>query len=139
MNRFYKYSLLFLLIAQSSIPFFFGNEYLIAGFIYSFILFLSINRSIDKYIILYSAIFVSLFILHFFFADDFVSSLMVGYIIRIFFAYFTIRVIGEEFGKYVVNIIYFFAVVSFFSFYIPLSLFRLQILQLHYIIMYSKV
>lgn len=122
MNRFYKYSLLFLLIAQSSIPFFFGNEYLIAGFIYSFILFLSINRSIDKYIILYSAIFVSLFILHFFFADDFVSSLMVGYIIRIFFAYFTIRVIGEEFGKYVVNIIYFFAVVSFF-FYIPLSLF----------------
>lgn len=122
MNRFYKYSLLFILIAQSSIPFFFGNEYLIAGFIYSFILFLSINKSVDKYIILYSAIFVSLFILHFFFADDFVSSLMVGYVIRIFFAYFTIRVIGVDFGKYVVNIIYFFAVVSFF-FYVPLSLF----------------
>lgn len=122
MKQFYQYSLLFLLIAQSSIPFFFGDEYLIAGFVYSFILFLSFNRKTDKYIVIYSIIFISLFILHFLLASNFSYNLLIGYVLRIFFAYFTIRVLSENFGKYVVNIIYFLAVVSFF-FYIPLSLF----------------
>lgn len=113
-----NYVVTYLFIAVTSIPFFIGDEFLIANSIISFVLFLYRKRTFDKFIFQYSLVFLLIFALQSFFFSVLEINVILGYFIRIFYAYFTIKVIGKSISRYFVNIIYFFTLISF-VFYFP--------------------
>jgi len=110
--------MLFMLAAQSSVPFFIGDEYLIAFFFLSLIVYLSKPIIIDKFIFNYIAIFFIILIAQAIFFWVFEFNTISGYLLRIGYAYLTIKVIGNKFDDYYINIIYFFAILSLVI-YIP--------------------
>lgn len=114
--------LLYLFIALTSIPFFVGNEYLIAFFGISVLLFVFKNKTIDSFIVYYCLTYLLIFLVQSFFFSVMELNIIFGYILRILYAYLTIKLIGKDISKYYVNIIYFFACLSFF-FFIPTLLF----------------
>ncbi|MBL7918677.1 MAG: O-antigen ligase family protein [Bacteroidia bacterium] len=113
-----NYLIVYLFIALTSIPFFVGDEFLIFNFVVSLALFLYRKREFDKFIFLYSLIFLSIFLAQSFFFSVLEINVILGYFFRILYAYFTIKVIGKDIAKYFINIIYFFAILSF-VFYFP--------------------
>lgn len=112
------YLVLYLFIAQTSMPFFIGDEFLIAGTLLSMLAFVLRRKSFDKLIFQYSFIFFLIFTLQSFFFSVLEVNIILGYFTRIFYAYFTIKSIGRNIGRYYVNIIFFFTIISFL-FYFP--------------------
>lgn len=113
-----NYIVLYLIIALTSMPFFIGDEFLVYNFILSTILFFYRKRTFDKFIFIYSIIYLTIFLAQSFFFSVLELNVILGYFLRILYAYFTIKVIGKDIAKYFVNIIYFFTIISF-VFYIP--------------------
>jgi len=104
--------LIYLLMGVSSMPILFGNEFLIAGFLLTGIVFFMKSKRFDRVIVSYNLIFLALFGLHVMVYDKFILGVLVAYFMRIYFAYFTVRIIGPNIDKYVVNQIYFFSIIS---------------------------
>jgi hypothetical protein len=104
--------LIYLLMGVSSMPILFGNEFLIAGFLLTGIVFFMKSKRFDRVIVSYNLIFLALFGLHVLVYDKFILGVLVAYFMRIYFAYFTVRIIGPNIDKYVVNQIYFFSIIS---------------------------
>lgn len=111
-NKALNYFLIYLLMGVSSMPILFGNEFLIAGFILTMIIFFMKSKRFDRVIVSYNLIFLCLFGLHVLVYNQFIMGVLVAYFMRIYFAYFTVRIIGPNIDRYIVNQIYFFAIVS---------------------------
>jgi hypothetical protein len=125
-ENFISYTSLFLFIAISSIPFFIGDEFLIFAFILSAITF-SIKRcTVDKFIVIYCLIFLTIMMLQVMFFSVLELNVIVGYFFRILYAYMTIKIIGNKIVDYYNNIIYFFSIISLLVF-IPTIFFKDEI------------
>lgn len=111
-NKFLNHFLLYLLMGVSSMPILFGNEFLIAGFLLTTIIFVMKSKRFDRVIVSYNLVFLALFGLHILAYDKFILGVMVAYFMRIYFAYFTVKIIGKNIDKYIVNQIYFFSIIS---------------------------
>jgi hypothetical protein len=118
------YFLVYMLIATTGIDFFYRAKMvflipmllLVAGiFIYNG---LGTHKFFIGYI-LAATIVQFLQMLKFYYLP---SETFIGLYLRLFYAYFTIRIVGERFFKYYVNILYYSAIISFFFYftsYIP--------------------
>lgn len=93
-------------------PILFGNEFLIAGFVLTTIIFIMKSKRFDRVIVSYNLVFLALFGLHILAYDKFILGIIVAYFMRIYFAYFTVKIIGRDIDKYIVNQIYFFSIIS---------------------------
>jgi hypothetical protein len=111
-NKFLNHFLLYLLMGVSSMPILFGNEFLIAGFVLTTIIFVMKSKRFDRVIVSYNLVFLALFGLHLLAYDKFILGIIVAYFMRIYFAYFTVKIIGRDIDKYIVNQIYFFSIIS---------------------------
>lgn len=111
-NKFLNHFLLYLLMGVSSMPILFGNEFLIAGFVLTTIIFIMKSKRFDRVIVSYNLVFLALFGLHILAYDKFILGIIVAYFMRIYFAYFTVKIIGRDIDKYIVNQIYFFSIIS---------------------------
>lgn len=144
-EKMWSYTLLYLFVALTNIPFFIGNEYLMLLFVFSLFLFIFKEKRIDQFIVNYCLIFLFIFLVQSLFFSVLEINIIFGYILRILYAYFTIRLIGKDIARYFVNIIYFFTLVSFIFFF-PTLIFPevvntfleqlaeyLEPLQLHYV------
>lgn len=108
------YILLFFFMGISSIPILVGDEFLIVGFLVTFYIFNLKKLKFDKFIFIYTGVFLSVLLLQSL-RDGFLEiSPIIGLILKIFYAYFTIRIIGNKFPLVYVNIIYFFSIISLF-------------------------
>lgn len=108
------YILLFFFMGVSSIPILVGDEFLIGGFLVTTYIFNTKKLKFDKFIFIYTGVFLSILFLQSL-RDGFLEiGPIIGLILKIFYAYFTIRIIGPKFPLAYVNIIYFFSVISLF-------------------------
>lgn len=111
-NAFLNHFLMYLLMGVSSMPILFGNEYLIIGFVLTLIIFVMKTKKFDRVIVSYNLVFLALFALQVLTYDRFILSILVAYFMRIYFAYFTVKIIGDQIDKYIINQIYFFSIIS---------------------------
>ncbi len=114
-----NYFLTFLLVAYSGITFFFGDRYMLVGFLIVATIFIIKKIKIDEFVLIFVGIFILLFILQSIDTKIIPYNSQIGFIIRILNAYFIIKIIGEDFLKYYVNLIIIFSLISF-VFYIPI-------------------
>ncbi|MGE0635307.1 MAG: O-antigen ligase family protein [Bacteroidia bacterium] len=117
-----SYLVLYFFIGMASMPFFIGNEFLFIFFIPSFFLFIIKKKKIDNFIIIYSVIFLIIFLAQSIYYQVIELNIILGYFFRILYAYITIKIIGDKISQYYVNIIYLFTLVSF-VFYFPSLIF----------------
>jgi hypothetical protein len=125
-RRVIDYLSMYLFIAMTSMPFFIGDEYLIVGFIISFGVFLYRKCTIDNFIISYGLIFFTIFMAQMLFFSVFEPNIILGYFLRIIYAYMTIKILGKKVVDYFINIIYFFSIISL-AIFIPSFFFQEQI------------
>jgi len=119
----FNYLLTFLVLALSSISFFSYKQMTFAVMlIFSYILFLKKRKKFDKdfiiFIFILSFIIVSQVIQFSFFS----LWTTIGTFTRFILPYFLIKIIGRDFDKYFVNLMYFFSIISFI-FYFPALIF----------------
>jgi hypothetical protein len=107
-----NYFLVYYLTAMSSIPFFVGDIFLIGGFLLTLFLFLARGKTFDRVLISYCLVFLALFGVQVVAFGDFKLNTVIAYMMRICFAYFTVKVVGRNFDKYFVNIIFYFSIIG---------------------------
>lgn len=114
------YTLLFLLVAVTGIPFFKVGDitFLIlflclAGFVFLYRK-LQFDRFFFLFLLLYSIVMVAQMVKF----NYLPLNTYLGVFIRIFYAYLTVRILGRNFTKYYVDIIYALSIIGFFI-YIP--------------------
>jgi hypothetical protein len=113
-----NYFLTYIILAFSGINFFLGDTYMLFGFLLVAGIFFLKKIPIDDYAIVFLGLFIVLFILQAIFFEVFPFTTQVGLLMRILSGYFTIKIIGEDFPKFYINMIIIFSLVSF-VFYIP--------------------
>jgi len=118
--RVVDHTLLFLLVAVTGIPFFKVGDitFLIlslclAGFVFLYRK-LKFDRFFFFFLLLYSIVMVAQMVIF----NYLPLTTYLGVFIRIFFAYLTVRILGKNFTKFYVNIIYVLSIIGFFI-YIP--------------------
>lgn len=116
------YFMLYLLMGQSSMPFLVGDVFLIFGFLYSLYFFFARNHKIDSTVFKFSFIFLILFGIQVITSGDFTLSIVLAFMLRVFFGYFVIKMLAEKFPEYFIKVMYFFTIVSLIL-YVPLYLF----------------
>jgi hypothetical protein len=115
----WDYLLVCLLLANSGIPFFYLNiEFKIINFIIVCIVFFFRNKTVEKYIFIYIFMFTIIYIGQCYTFNSFIYQDYLSVIIRILIAYLTIRTVSLRFFSTYINLIYVFAIISFF-FYLP--------------------
>lgn len=115
----WDYLLVFLLIANSAIPFFFLYiEFKILNLIIVSVIFLLRKKTAEKFILLYVLVFVIVSAGQFYTFNSVVYKDFLAVIIRILIAYLTIRTVSRRFFPTFTNLIYVFALISLF-FYLP--------------------
>lgn len=114
------YILVYLLIAMTGIDFFYRTKMIFLIPICSATAFLFFYRGlkIHKFIAYYAIIFMVVQILQMLKFYYLPLSTYIGLHIRIFYAYFTLRLVGERFFNYYINILFYSTIISFF-FYLP--------------------
>jgi len=93
-------------------PFLFGNEHLVVAAFFTFIIYLAKGNKLDRVVITYCVIFAVLFILQALAFNQFVLSKFLAYYLRIFYAYFTIKIVKDDIDVILINQIYFFCITS---------------------------
>lgn len=111
-NTFLNHFLVYLLMGISSMPILFGNEFLIVAFVLTLIIFIGKQKKIDRTVISYSLVFLALFGLHVIAYDQFIFTVMIAYFVRIYYAFFTVKIVGKNIDRYVINQVYFFSIIS---------------------------
>ncbi|MBS1492823.1 MAG: O-antigen ligase family protein [Bacteroidetes bacterium] len=111
-SAFLNHFMIFLLMGISSIPILIGNPFLIISFFLALVIFFLKGLKIDSFIISYSLAFLGLFFVHIFVYNQFIYSIFIAYFLRIFLAYFIIKIVGKNSDRYIINQIYFFAIIS---------------------------
>lgn len=105
-NNKIEYALLYLLIAQASMPFFMGDFYLFFGSAAAILIYLkNFGFTIDHEFMKIFYFFFILFSVQIFFLDEFNTNVFLGYLLRLLWAYSVIRIIGPNFLKYFINIL----------------------------------
>lgn len=107
-----EYFILFMLIAQAGFPFFVGNTYLIIFFSLTLLLFAVKGYKINNFIIKYILAFLFLMVAQIITTGNFLFGPFIGIILRIFYAFVAIKLIGTDFKRYYVNLMYFFTITS---------------------------
>jgi hypothetical protein len=111
----WDYLLVFLLIANSGIPFFYLYiEFKILNLIIVGIIFLFRNKIIDKYIFYYLTLFILISIGQYYVFRTSVLNDSLSVIIRILIAYLTIKTVMIRIFPITRDLIYIFAILSFF-------------------------
>ncbi len=123
-NKLLDIFLVYMLIALTGIDFFFRAKmsFLIPMLILVVGIFFYRGLKIDKFIIVYVFIFLLVQFLQMIKFYYLPTSTFLGLHIRVLYAYFTIRIVGERFFKYYVDILYYSTLISFFFYftsYIP--------------------
>jgi hypothetical protein len=113
-----NYFLTYIILAFSGINFFLGDTYMLFGFIVVTGLFIYKKIRIDDYALVFIGLFVVLFILQSIFFHVVPFTTQIGMLMRILSGYFTIKIVGEDFPKFYINMIIVFSIISF-VFYIP--------------------
>ncbi|MDR3610263.1 MAG: O-antigen ligase family protein [Ignavibacteriaceae bacterium] len=115
----WDYLLVYLIIATSAIPFFYLYiEFKIINLIVVLIVFLLRGKTIDKSIFIYIFLTLVIFLGQYLTFGIFTFTDYLSIIIRILIAYFTIKTVSFRFFNTYRNLIYLFAIISFF-FYLP--------------------
>jgi len=122
-RRVNDFFLLYLLLGQSNMPFLMGEIFLIIGFLYSFFVFTYRRLTIDIKVLRFSFIFLFLFVIQIFTSQNFIPTILIAFMLRIYFAYFVIKILGGNFIDYFVKMIFFFTVVSLIV-YVPLLFYK---------------
>jgi len=104
----------------SSMPFLVGDAFLVFGFLFTLFLFLLRGKALNPLIMVYSAVYLLLFVGHVFFFEKFELFIFVAFFIRIFYAYFTIKLIGARVGEVFIKIMTFFSTTSIIIYFLLL-------------------
>ncbi len=99
-----NYFLTFLLVAYSGFLFFLGDAYLLSGFLFVSTIFFLQKIKIDGFLFFFIFLSIILFVLQTVQTDIFPFETHIGFIIRILFSYFTIKIIGKDFPKFYINV-----------------------------------
>lgn len=114
------YTVLFLLIAVTGIPFFKVGDisFLLVSMFLAGSVFIYRRLKVDKFFIVFFLAYVVVMVAQMVKFNYLPFTTYIGVSIRIFLAYFTVRVLGRNFTKYYVDIIYVVSIAGFFI-YIP--------------------
>jgi len=115
----WDYFLVYLLLANSAIPFFYVYiEFKVINFIIVIIIFFLRNKSVQKFIFIYIFLITAISVGQSYTFNTFPFDSYLTIILRIFIAYLTIRTVSFRFFPTFVNLIYIFVLISFL-FYFP--------------------
>ena len=106
MKKYLAYFLIFLFIAQSGIPFFQGDFWLIITSFLIVFLFIFNKYRLSKHIFYYTMFFAILMLSQFAITGNFLLGPFLGYLLRIITAYMFIKLIGLNFNKKFINLMY---------------------------------
>lgn len=103
MNKYLSYFLTFSLIAEAGFPFFTGDFWLLAFTGIAILEYISKGFRPDVFIIKYLMAFVLIMILQSLLTKSFMSGPFFGWLLRIVYAYFVLKIVGYTFiNKYIV-------------------------------------
>jgi hypothetical protein len=119
-TRAVDYTLLFLLVAVTGIPFFKVGDitFLILFLCLAGFVFLYRKLKVDRFFIIFFLLYIFVMVGQMVKFNYLPLTTYLGVFIRIFFAYFTVRILGRNFTKYYVDIIYVLSIIGFFI-YVP--------------------
>ena len=119
-TRAVDYTLLFLLVAVTGIPFFKVGDitFLILFLCFAGFVFLYRKLRFDRFFIFFFLLYLIVMVAQMVKFNYLPLTTYLGVFIRIFFAYFTVRILGRNFTKYYVEIIYVLSIIGFFI-YVP--------------------
>ncbi len=119
-TRAVDYTLLFLLVATTGIPFFKVGDitFLIFSLGFAGLVFLYRKLRFDKFFFFFLLLYLIVMAAQMVKFNYLPLTTYIGVLIRIFFAYLTVRILGRNFTKYYVDIIYVLSIIGFFI-YIP--------------------
>jgi hypothetical protein len=114
------YALLFLLVGCTGIPFFKVGDitFLIISLCLAIIVFIYRKLRFDRFFFLFFLVYLMVMVAQMVKFNYLPVNTYLGVFIRIFFAYFTVRILGRNFTKYYVDIIYVLSIIGFFI-YVP--------------------
>jgi hypothetical protein len=122
-NIYIDYLLAFLIVASSGIMFFYRNdEYIILGMLISGAYFIYKRKKVGMTFIFLFVLFTCIEFLQMGYFNNYNFKSLVGSLGKIVLAYMVIKLLNKKFITYFINIIYFFALVSFVFYgltYIP--------------------
>lgn len=120
-RKFTDYLLLYLLVAISGIPFFYGDMLMMGVFGLLFLTFLIRKEGVHPFYFFIFFSFLILVLLHALRFNNLPYTTVIGLLVRISLGYFTVVILKDKFTNYYVNIICVLSVLSFI-FFIPLFL-----------------
>jgi hypothetical protein len=114
------YTLLFLLVGVTGIPFFKVGDitFLFLFLCFSMLVFLYRRLKLDKFFLIFLVIYLTVMVAQMVKFNYLPMTTYIGVFIRIIFAYLVVRILGRNFTKYYVNILYVLSIIAFFV-YIP--------------------
>ncbi len=113
-KRFIDYLLVYLLVGCSGMMFFYRNdEYIIIGFLLSAFTFFFRKKQIDGFFVLTVLLYITFEVLQATWFNSFSVNTMLSTLLRIGFAYFTVKSVGSKFVTSYINVLVFSAAVSF--------------------------
>ena len=114
------YTLLFLLVGVTGIPFFKVGDitFLFLFMVWAGLVFLYRRLKMDKFFLVFLLVYLTVMVAQMVKFNYLPLTTYLGVFIRIFFAYLVVRILGRNFTKYYVDIIYVLSIISFFI-YVP--------------------
>lgn len=120
-NNFIDYTLLLLVLAVSGMPHFQTSMLFAPLFIILFIIYFLRKKRLDWMFVLLSTLLLIVTIFQTFIFDFYSIQTISGVFLRVFIAYLIVKILGEKFIPYFINILYIIAIISLIVF-IPLLL-----------------
>lgn len=114
------YIVLFLLVALTGIPFFKVGDitFLVISLLLAGSVFLYRKLKVDKFFIVFLLVYIVVMVAQMVKFNYLPYTTYIGVTVRIFLAYFTVRILGKNFTNYYVDILYVLSIAGFFI-YIP--------------------
>ena len=113
-----KYFIMFIVIADAGIPFFVGNTWLLIIFAFLSVIFLVRKENFNPFIIKFLFAFIALMTMQILLTQTFLAGPFLGIILRIIYAYMAIKLIGPNFLKYYINVMYVLTIISLVLWYL---------------------
>ena len=117
-KMFFSYLILAILIIQSGFPFFTGNIWLIIFTGLTATLFFLMKKKFNKIFVQFILFFIVLMLIQIVFTGSFIIGPFGGMILKLLFAYMAIKIIGVNFMKYYVNILFYLTLFSLIMWYV---------------------
>ena len=119
-TRTVDYTLLFLLVGVTGIPFFKVGDitFLFLSLCLAGFVFIYRKLKIDRFFVVFFLVYLTVMIAQMLKFNYLPLTTYLGVFIRIIFAYLVVRILGKNFTKYYVNILYVLSIIGFFI-YVP--------------------